>query len=294
MQEAVGLLVNIASAWLLSGDHAHGHGHGHGHFHPGDDEHTDHSHEGESKTFDTSSGVLTLSIFEDGVPPVFRIRNAGGGALPPAGLVTVTTVRPDGTRHRFRFAQSPDFLESVESIPEPHAFTACVALPGGERSVEYDEHDHGAPAHGLDTRDHNIRAAYVHVIGDAAVSVLAIIGLMLAKFFGWLWMDPLAGIVGALVIANWSYWLLRDTGAILLDMSPTDGLEKTVRDAVEKTGDDLLDLHVWRLGPGHFGAVLAVVTQVAQRGPAFYHEVLRRYTGLSHITVEVHARKEAS
>jgi len=161
-------------------------------------------------------------------------------------------------------------------------------------SVEFEEQDHGDHEHGLDTRDHNIRAAYIHVIADAAVSVLAIIGLTLAKTFGWLWMDPLAGIVGALVIANWSYGLMRDTGAILLDICPTDAIEKKVRKAIDTVGDQLLDLHVWRLGPGHFGAVVSVVTEVTQRTPAFYHAILRGFKGLSHITVEVNPRPHAA
>jgi cation diffusion facilitator family transporter len=165
--------------------------------------------------------------------------------------------------------------------------TSAWLLKGDDHPHGEESHDHHDHEPGIDTRDHNIRAAYIHVIADAAVSVLAIIGLSLARAFGWLWMDPLAGIVGALVIANWSFGLMRDTGAILLDVCPTQTVEKKVRMAVAAAGDQLLDLHVWRLGPGHFAAVVSVVTRVAQRGPRFYHDVLRGFTGLSHITVEV-------
>ncbi len=274
----VGLLVNIASAWLLSGgDHQHAHRHGHG-------EHVGDGHE-ESNPIDTLDGVLMLSIVEDGVPPVFRLQSEHHEEVLPAELVTVTTIRPDGTRQTFQFSQKPGYLESTDPIPEPHAFRALVTLPSGEHSVEFEEHDHDA---GVDARDHNIRAAYIHVMADAAVSVLAIIGLSLARGFGWPWMDPLAGILGALVIANWSYGLVRDTGAILLDMSPSASIENKVRAAVETAGDQLIDLHIWRLGPGHFGAIVSVISNMPQRGPAFYHAALQRFKGLSHITVEVH------
>ncbi len=284
----VGLLVNIASAWLLSGDDHHGHSHAHG-------EHAARDHDEEPKQINTSFGTLALAIFEDGVPPVFRIQSTRGDALPPAELVTVTTNRSDGSRQTFRFSQRLGYLESIDAIPEPHAFKALVEVPGGEHCVEFDEHDHDDHhAHGLDSRDHNIRAAYIHVIADAAVSVLAIVGLTLARIFGWLWLDPLAGIVGAVVIANWSYGLVRDTGAILLDISPTDTIDRKVRKAVETVGDQLLDLHVWRLGPGHFGAVVAVATVVAQRTPAFYHGIFRGFKGVSHITVEVHRHTGAA
>jgi cation diffusion facilitator family transporter len=170
-------------------------------------------------------------------------------------------------------------------------------LSGGDHhhghSHGHDEHAGEGHEHGVDARDHNIRAAYIHVIADAAVSVLAIVGLSLARAFGWLWMDPLAGILGAFVIANWSYGLVRDTGAILLDMNPSKAMANKVRAAVETAGDQLIDLHVWRLGPGHFGAIVSLVSDVPQRGPAFYHTALRRVKGLSHITVEVHASMRA-
>jgi cation diffusion facilitator family transporter len=111
-------------------------------------------------------------------------------------------------------------------------------------------HTHGG-THGMadaTQRDYNIHSAYIHVIADAVVSVLAITGLVLARGFGWIWMDPLVGLVGALVIASWSYGLLRDTGRILLDMGPDEHLSAEVRAAIERDGDELTDLHLWRLG----------------------------------------------
>jgi len=276
----VGLLVNLASAWLLSGaDHGHSHGHAHG-----DSGEGAHDHADEERRIDTPNGPLSLSIFEDDGPPVFRIRSDAATWVPSGESVTLTTERADGTRQSFSFKQEFGYLESLQQIPEPHAFKAMIALPQGEYGATFSEHLDD----GVDARDHNMRAAYIHVVADAAVSVLAIVGLTLARFFGWLWMDPLAGFIGAMVIANWSYGLIRDTGAILVDLSPGETLANKVRATVEAAGDTLVDLHVWRLGPGHFGAVISVVSQVAQRGPAFYHALLRRFKGLSHITVEIH------
>ena len=148
----------------------------------------------------------------------------------------------------------------------------------------FEEHDHGE--HGAAHRDNNMRAAIVHVVADAAVSVLVIVGLLLARAFGWLWMDPLAGIVGACVIASWSYGLLRDTGAILLDMNPDRRVSEGVRQAVEAGGDTLRDLHVWRLGPGHLGAIVSVAT-AAGHDAAFYRSRLAHLHSLSHLTVEI-------
>ncbi|KAA0979550.1 CDF family Co(II)/Ni(II) efflux transporter DmeF [Pseudomonas sp. ANT_J28] len=285
----VGLAVNIASAWLLSDhghDHVHSHGHSHGHA-QGDD-HDDH-HE-EMQRIVTSEGVFELSIFEEGIPPVFRLSREGSGSLLSAGDVTVTTIRQDGSRQVFNFMQKAGFLESTSEIPEPHGFKVAVALPSGEQIVEFAEHAHNV--HGVDSRDHNMRAAYIHVIADAAVSVMAIVGLLLAQLFGWLWMDPLAGIVGALVIANWSYGLIRQTGVILVDASADTRVEGKIKTVIDEVGDKLADLHVWRLGPGHLGAVVSVITREPKRTSRFYHQHLAQFKGLSHLTVEVHPEAE--
>lgn len=273
----LGLAVNVASAWLLSGGHHHGHGHPHGH---------GHDHGAESRRIAVGQGTLEVEVFEDNVPPRFRVR-ADTGALPAASDLTIETTRPDGSRQLFSFEESRGYLESRDDIPEPHAFVARIRLlRAGEtemRELEFEEHDHGDGAH---HRDNNMRAAVVHVMADAAVSVLVIVGLLLARTFGWLWMDPLAGFIGALVIANWSVGLLRDTGAILLDRNPDPRMAEKVRIAIESEGDRVTDLHLWRLGPGHLGAIVSVATS-GSRDPAHYRQRLARFADLSHVTVEV-------
>lgn len=163
--------------------------------------------------------------------------------------------------------------------------------PGHHHGPESDfdhpaEHSHEHGQNGAAHRDNNIRSAYIHVMADAAVSVLAITGLVLARSFGWMWMDPLAGTIGALVIANWSYGLMRDTGRILLDMNPDQRITAQVREAIESSGARLIDLHLWRLGPGHLGAVVSVLTS-EDHDCAFYRARLRQFKALSHVTVEV-------
>jgi Co/Zn/Cd efflux system component len=99
-------------------------------------------------------------------------------------------------------------------------------------------------------------------------------------------MDPLAGIVGACVIASWSAGLIRDTGAILLDMNPDRRMAERLRQTIESEGDELADLHLWRLGPGHLGAIVSIGTR-AERGSDYYRAKLARFRSLSHLTVEV-------
>jgi cation diffusion facilitator family transporter len=163
-----------------------------------------------------------------------------------------------------------------------------------DHSHAHDHEHHGAHAHAAGaaganasvSRDYNMQAAAMHVLADAAVSVLVIIGLSLAFAFGWLWMDPLAGIMGAGVIASWSGGLIRNAGAILLDMKPDRAMEDLIRQTIESEGDRVVDLHLWRLGPGHLGAIVSVVTS-QHRDPDYYRGRLARFRSLSHLTVEV-------
>jgi cation diffusion facilitator family transporter len=191
---ALGLCVNLASAWLLRDEHDHGHAHGAGHSHAHEDAH-DHGHD--------------------------------------------------------------------------HA----------------DDHDHD---HGAVHQDINLRAAYIHVVADALMSILTIGGLCVAWKFGWSFIDPLVGLVGSVVIASWSFSLLRAAGGVLLDAVPDPGLIRRIRSRMEIDGDRLCDLHVWQVGPGHIAVMASVVSETPQ-APAVYKERLEGLAGLCHVTVEVNA-----
>lgn len=145
----------------------------------------------------------------------------------------------------------------------------------------HDHHD----GHGHHHHDHNLRAAYLHVLADALTSVLAIAALVAGRYLGWLWLDPAIGIVASLVIARWSWTLMRQTAEVLLDTADRNFLER-IKDAIEAGGDAVVtDLHVWRIGPGAHAAI------VSATGPASAIEVRARLQGVgrfAHLTVEVH------
>lgn len=146
---------------------------------------------------------------------------------------------------------------------------------------------HGAHAHGPAVKDHNLRAAYLHVLADALTSVLAIVALILGRSYGWVWLDPVMGVVGGLVIARWSWGLIRATATVLLDAQPdAEQLAARIRGSVETEEDRISDLHVWQVGPGHHAAIVALVTPKPQ-APSFYKDKLRGIRDLSHVTVEV-------
>lgn len=151
-------------------------------------------------------------------------------------------------------------------------------------------HDHGH-SHGRDgATDQNLRAAYLHVLADALTSVLAIAALVLGSVYGWLWLDPAIGIVGAIVIARWSWGLVRDAGSVLLDYVPEgEDLPDEIEQIISREGAQIVDLHVWQLGPGHHGAIISIVTDKPQ-APSYYRSKLAVIHDLSHVTVEVESR----
>jgi cation diffusion facilitator family transporter len=148
-------------------------------------------------------------------------------------------------------------------------------------------HDHGSELTGSHRHDLNLRAAYVHVLADAFTSVLAISALTSGKFFGWAWLDPVVGIVGSGVVFSWAYALLRDTGTVLLDVTPeTSDLPAEIRHAVEKDGDSVVtDLHIWQISSGKFAAIVSIVAHEPKSCEA-YRALLQGHEELVHVTIE--------
>jgi cation diffusion facilitator family transporter len=207
------------------------------------------------------------------------------------------------------------FYESVIRLVHPVAIAygeaiAVAALGLGVNLVsawllrdshDHDHHGHGhshgssqGSSHGSSHdsspghrhHDNNLRAAYIHVLADAATSVLAIAALLIAMYSQWVWADPAVGIIGSLVIASWAFGLIRDSGAVLLDVSVDKNLEAVIRDRLETRGDRVTDLHLWQVGPGHRAAVISVVSDHPLPS-ATYKRRLGGLRGLSHVTIEV-------
>jgi cation diffusion facilitator family transporter len=166
--------------------------------------------------------------------------------------------------------QHPEHAHELESDHEEHA--------------HYHEHLHDHHHH----HDHNLVSAYLHVLADALTSLLAIFALLAAKYFGFIWADPLMGIVGAVLVARWSLGLLHSTSVILLDRQGPDDLCNMIRHRLERDeGNRVVDLHVWAIGPKMYSAVISIVADVP-RDPDYYKDLIPKGAGIVHTAVEVH------
>ena len=166
---------------------------------------------------------------------------------------------------------------------------ACAVILGRAGHHDHDQHDHGH--HDPHHHDLNLRSAYLHVIADAATSVLAIVALAGGMLFGWNWLDPVMGIVGAILVARWAWGLLRDTGRVLLDREMDHGVVEEVKDAVARSGDAdtrIADLHLWRVGKARYACILSLVTHDPALTPERVKTWLARHGELAHVTVEIH------
>lgn len=166
--------------------------------------------------------------------------------------------------------------------------TCAFILGGSHDHAHGDDHDHDHDhAHAGDT-DNNMRAAYIHVLADAATSVLAILALAGGLIWGLRWLDPVVGLIGAGVIASWSYGLVRDAGMVLLDAEADPKLSREIRGMIEvEMGARVADLHLWRLGPGHHGLIVSMVCPDPTTAETAKEALRERYPDLSHVTVEV-------
>jgi cation diffusion facilitator family transporter len=188
-------------------------------------------------------------------------------------------------------------FESIARLLNPVAVRYAEALPIAAVGLAvnlvsamllHEPHDHHDHDHADHHHDHNLRAAYVHVLADAATSVLAILALAAGLFFGLRLLDPLVGLVGAAVIASWSYGLIRDSGLVLLDAEDDPKLAENIRAMIEtEMNARVADLHLWRLGPGHRGLIVSLLSPDQLTADRIRDSLRQRYSSLSHVTVEV-------
>jgi cation diffusion facilitator family transporter len=166
----------------------------------------------------------------------------------------------------------------------------CAFVLGAAHHHEHDDHGGHGHSHG-EHRDLNLRSAYVHVIADASTSVLAIIALAGGWMFGWTWLDPLMGIVGAVLVAVWAQSLIVQTAKVLLDREMDHPIVAEIREVVEAddgTDTRIADLHVWRVGKNAYACALAVVTHDPTITPKQLRQRLAIHEEIAHSTIEVH------
>lgn len=197
-------------------------------------------------------------------------------------------------------------VESVERMfaPVTIRFTEAIAvavlglvvnlvsalLLGDGHAHDHDHghaHDHEHEHASASAVDQNLRGAYLHVLADALTSVAAIVALVLGRWLGWVWLDPVIGIAGAVVIARWAVRLMRDTGAVLLDAAEDPALARAVRAAIEVGDERVSDLHLWRVGPGRHAAIVSLVA-AAPLEPEIYKARLAHLPQIVHVSIEPH------
>jgi cation diffusion facilitator family transporter len=157
-----------------------------------------------------------------------------------------------------------------------------------ERDHDHDHDEGPALARDHHHHDHNLISAYLHVLADALTSLLAIFALLAAKYFGFIWADPLMGIVGAILVARWSYGLLHSTSVVLLDRQGPDDIRETIQRRIEHDGGNrVVDLHLWAIGPKMYSAIISIVAN-EPRDPDHYKALIPDGLGIVHTIVEVH------
>jgi len=204
-----------------------------------------------------------------------------GGFASAVALVVVALMMSLESIHRLFSPQAIRFNEAIGVAVLGLAINLLSAFL--LRSHHGHGHDHGHGHH----HDHNLRAAYLHVLADAFTSVLAIVALFSGKYLAWYWLDPMMGIVGAAVITKWAHGLLKETSRILLDGSIDTEIQQKLIQTIESDKDNRIsDIHVWKVGPNHYAAMISIVTHYPQP-PEYYKKLIHDLAHLDHITVEV-------
>jgi cation diffusion facilitator family transporter len=203
-----------------------------------------------------------------------------------AALMVVTSVE------RFFVPQPIHYTQAIPiAIVGLIVNVACAFILGNAHHQGHDVDDHHHDEHGKHAHDLNLRSAYIHVVADAATSVLAITALTGGLFLGWAWLDPIMGIVGATVVAVWAWGLITQTSKVLLDSEMDHPVVKEIREALEspkvEDGARVTDLHVWRVGKQSFAAALTLVTHDTSLTAARVREMLAVHQEIAHVTVEI-------
>jgi cation diffusion facilitator family transporter len=214
-----------------------------------------------------------------------------GGFASAVALVVVALVMALESIRRLFDSQEIHFNEAIlVALLGLAVNLLCAAL-----LQDHHVHDHAADGlpedhdHPHEHHDHNLRAAYLHVLADALTSLLAIAALLSGKYLGWHWLDSIMGLVGAAVITHWSYRLVLETSAILLDQAGNGRMRDEIRKSLESDSDNRIsDMHIWRVGPAHYSALISIVTHYP-KDPRHYKNLLDGFQELSHVTVEVNA-----
>ncbi len=204
-----------------------------------------------------------------------------GGFASAVALIVVALVMALESVHRLFIPQEIRFNEAmgVAFLGLMINLISASLLRVHSDHFQGDKHNHH--------HDHNLKAAYLHVLADALTSLLAIGALFFGKFFGWHWLDPVMGIVGACVISKWAYGLLKDTSSVLLDESLDDNTITAIKRTLESHADNrVVDIHVWKVGPSHYATLVSLVTHFPEN-PEHYKQLLSGFDALAHITVEV-------
>ncbi|MBB1364199.1 cation transporter [Shewanella sp. SR44-4] len=250
----VGLVVNIASMFILGHEH-HGHDHGdHKHHSHKHDDHKLHSHEHD----DHERHSIEHHSHE----------------------------HDDHERHSIEHHSHEHDDHKLHSHEhDDHKLHSHEHDDHKLHSHEHDDHEHHSHEH-HSGNDHNLKAAYFHVLADALTSVLAICALLVGKFLGWYWLDPIMGVVGAVVITKWALGLMKQTSPILLDENIDEDYQLDIVNTINDEQTKVTDIHIWRISADHYSASIAICTSTDTNVESFKH-LLNKFDKLSHLTIEV-------